>query len=339
MKTNRSFHAQAGINMVEIMIALLIGAFLIGGLIQLFIGTKKSYNMQDANSRLQENGRFAIEFLSLDVHEADFWACWADKVNVFTALGVAVIPGLSGNDNDNTDPNIIDGTDSITLSGFKNEGITLTGDSSGTADLIIAPNTGNSLNAGNWAMVTDCEFANIFQITSDVGGGTNVVHANQTLENYGITIRQAQIFKWYGVTYDIRSGANGRPALFKTEFNPDSTLKGVPQELVEGIEDMQILYGEDTDADGLPNRYLTASAADGVNMDNVKGVRISLLASSVTDGLTSALQPNTLTYANGSKSVTTCPKGSTAATCTGTVRDGRIRNVYEITLAIRSRLK
>jgi type IV pilus assembly protein PilW len=325
MKNSSSPQLQSGINMVEIMIALLIGVFLIGGLIQMFIGSKKTYNLQDASSRLQENGRFAAEFISVDVHDADFWGCITDKLNVLYPIGVAPVVGLSGVDNDDADPDIIDGTDSITLRGFKSDAILVTEDSGNTAaPLVIAKNTAGNLKKDDWVIVTDCKFADVFQVVSLTNGPTaDTFRLNHRpfLIPYGAG---AQIFKWYGVTYDIREGANKQPALFKSEFELDGTPIGGAQELVEGIENMQILYGEDTDlpenTDGLPNYYLSGSAADAVNLDNVKGVRISLLAQSENN---LASKPISYTY-NG---VTTTPN------------DTRIRNVYDMTLAIRSRLK
>jgi type IV pilus assembly protein PilW len=63
-------HSQSGISLIEIMIALLIGAFLLGGVLQIFIGGKQTYRMQESLSRLQENGRFALDFIGRDVRMA-----------------------------------------------------------------------------------------------------------------------------------------------------------------------------------------------------------------------------------------------------------------------------
>ncbi|MCW9024111.1 MAG: PilW family protein [Gammaproteobacteria bacterium] len=56
-------------------------------------------------------------------------------------------------------------------------------------------------------------------------------------------------------------------------------------ELVEGIENMQVLYGIDTDAkrDGVPNRYTTANnvVAMAGGWERVVAVRIAMLATSV----------------------------------------------------------
>ncbi len=66
---------QTGLSLIEIMIALLIGAFLIGGVLQIFIGSKQTYRMQENLSRLQENGRFALDFLAKDIRSAGYREC------------------------------------------------------------------------------------------------------------------------------------------------------------------------------------------------------------------------------------------------------------------------
>ncbi|TAL47465.1 MAG: pilus assembly protein PilW, partial [Methylovulum sp.] len=58
---------QTGMTLIEILIAMLLGVFLIGGVIQIFISTKQTYRMQEGLSRLQENGRFAMDFITKDV--------------------------------------------------------------------------------------------------------------------------------------------------------------------------------------------------------------------------------------------------------------------------------
>ncbi|HMW49708.1 MAG TPA: PilW family protein, partial [Cellvibrionaceae bacterium] len=65
----------------------------------------------------------------------------------------------------------------------------------------------------------------------------------------------------------------------------DSTLTTRSEEIAQGVEDMQLLYGVDTNADGDVNQYRTAAqmdvdgsgAIDGKDWDKVKSVRISLV--------------------------------------------------------------
>ncbi len=60
---HKSFARQKGFSVVELMIAGILGLVLLGGVIQLFIGSNKTYSMQDELATLQENGRFAMLFL------------------------------------------------------------------------------------------------------------------------------------------------------------------------------------------------------------------------------------------------------------------------------------
>jgi type IV pilus assembly protein PilW len=61
---------QAGVGLVEIMIALVIGLVLIAGASKIFLDGKQTYRLQDAQSRLQENARFALELLTNDIRMA-----------------------------------------------------------------------------------------------------------------------------------------------------------------------------------------------------------------------------------------------------------------------------
>lgn len=65
---------QHGFSMVEILVALLLSLILTTGIIQLFIGSKQTYRFHDALSRLQENGRFAIESMAADIRMAGYIA-------------------------------------------------------------------------------------------------------------------------------------------------------------------------------------------------------------------------------------------------------------------------
>ena len=65
---------QQGLTLIEIMVALLIGAFLLAGVIQIFIVNKQTYRVQENLSRMQENGRFAIDYLSRYIRLAGYIA-------------------------------------------------------------------------------------------------------------------------------------------------------------------------------------------------------------------------------------------------------------------------
>lgn len=61
---------ERGMTIVEIMIGLLLSMVLSAGVIQIYLSNKQTYYLQDEMSRLQENGRFAIEVLQRAIRAA-----------------------------------------------------------------------------------------------------------------------------------------------------------------------------------------------------------------------------------------------------------------------------
>lgn len=72
MNTNHAIHTQRGLTLVELMIAMVVGLLLLSGVIQIFLSSKQSYRLQEGFSRLQENGRFAMDVLTLNLRHAGF---------------------------------------------------------------------------------------------------------------------------------------------------------------------------------------------------------------------------------------------------------------------------
>lgn len=65
----------AGFTLVELMIAITIGLILTAAVITLFLGQRATYGFQESLSRVQENGRFAIQLMSTDLRHAGFFGC------------------------------------------------------------------------------------------------------------------------------------------------------------------------------------------------------------------------------------------------------------------------
>ncbi|MBO2929637.1 MULTISPECIES: PilW family protein [Pseudomonadaceae] len=63
---------QAGLSLVELLIALVVSAFLILGVTQIYIDNKSSYLAQQAVGELQGNSRFALRFLEQLIMKAGY---------------------------------------------------------------------------------------------------------------------------------------------------------------------------------------------------------------------------------------------------------------------------
>lgn len=91
---------QRGLTLVEIMVAITISLLLLAGVIQIFSGTKSSYNLQNGLGRMQENGRYAMDMLARDIGMAGFYSIPADF------LTKVPFPIIAANTADNVTPNV-----------------------------------------------------------------------------------------------------------------------------------------------------------------------------------------------------------------------------------------
>ena len=115
-----------------------------------------------------------------------------------------------------------------------------------------------------------------------------------------------------------RSDSSNVTSLFMHSLGKDGKLGG-RVELLEGLESLQIRYGEDTNGDKSPNYYIDAE--DVVDWKNIVSVRLSLLMRSINNGLLS--QPQTI-YFNGAQ--VAVPK-----------EDSYLRRAYNTTISLRNR--
>lgn len=307
---------QRGLGLIEIMVALAISAVLLTGVIQIFLSSKLSYRVAEANARVQEGGRFAVNFMNEDLRLAGYLGCFRGDLSV--AENVLNDPSkfawdlntpLTGHDGDASSWSpalpaelaglVLPGTDVVISRGLASDGVRLVppfpAGGPGSAKF-FTNEAGNNLSNADIVMVTDCRNGSIFQITNLVpqsGGRVNVVHSSgcascepgNTGPNLGNRYgADAEIARLRTSVYYVGNNAVGEPALFRMQLGNNGALQ--PQELVAGVEDLQVLYGEDADNDGIANRY---ARAHEVNMTNVVSIRYSLLLRS-EDNITSEAQ-------------------------------------------------
>jgi type IV pilus assembly protein PilW len=330
-------HRQQGFSLVEMMVAMLVSLILLAGVSQIYLSSRQSYRMQESLSRVQENGRFALEFLSRDIRMSDFWGCAnLDQVtnNLNPAGGTGYIDydqgGLSASDNTG-----MNGTDVIILRGAYSTNMNVLPNGMAgygplqSSDITIGNN--NNLNQCDIVIIADCAKADIFQINNANPGGTGqLVHNTGTTcspSNYNtvsctggnahclskIYAGDASIYRMQQVVYSLGAGAQGEPALFRQQ-NGNAAL-----ELVDGIADFQLRYGEDIDGDLTADYYVPASQV--VDLGRVVSVRVWVLARSYEDNL--APTPQTYNWETGPV----------------TAADNRLYQVFTSTIAMRNRIK
>jgi len=76
IKTQRRLsHARNGFSLVELMIALTLGLIITGVIVQVFTSTRSTNDLETGLSQVQEQGRFAMEFLARDIRQAGNFGC------------------------------------------------------------------------------------------------------------------------------------------------------------------------------------------------------------------------------------------------------------------------
>jgi len=316
-------HSERGFGLIEVMVSLVIGMILTSGLLRIMSSGKRIYRVEANLSQMLDSGRFVSHYLQREVREAGNIGC-PDLAAVTPATEVAGPPPLLPS-------NVIGGIDNIAAGNAY--GATAGSDvisirkaatpyrrltvamATPSAALQIAT-AGAGIATNDVVLVSDCSGGDVFFVSGVAvgGGGVSIAHAaggNSSANLSKAYGTDATVMSLQFVVFFVKPNPAGVPALWRLDQS------GVQVEMVDGVEDLQARYGEDTDGDSVANRYSTATAV--VNWSQVVTVRMNLLLVSDDDNLTSAAQPYTL------DGVTVTPT------------DRRLRRVFTTTVALRGR--
>jgi len=66
-------HTQRGLSLIELLVAMTIGAVLIFGATQVYVNSRTAYGINENVARLQETARYAMAVMEPDVRMSNFW--------------------------------------------------------------------------------------------------------------------------------------------------------------------------------------------------------------------------------------------------------------------------
>lgn len=202
-----------GLTLIELMIAVALGLGVMSGIVVLYVDVNETASYLNAASRVQENGRFAIDQIVRTMRMAGY----DDPAATGTAAPVIQMQGLS--------------PDSVTISGFTVRT---------TSDAISVSHEGAPL-------VRDCR-------------GRPVAAHEWVANTFAISSNSELICNTVTLSGGVGTVADGRI-------------------IAEGVEDMVILYGVDSDADGVANRYYPYAGIS--SWSSVVSAKVALLVNSV----------------------------------------------------------
>jgi type IV pilus assembly protein PilW len=247
----------------------------------------------------------------------------------------------------NTTPCYRVGTDSLTVVRVDTENkYAISGHTPGTSFTLPTWPAGNAPEAGEIFVAADYTHAAVFQVrTIDTGaktvsyGGTGTVspgNSGTDLGSFSGGINALGLYRLSGVSYYIGRNPVGEPALYRDKLgHSGTTANSTAEELVQGVEDMQITYGVDTSiddptgnrlplpGDGIVNGYWTAAEVNA-NTPNIQSAICNASASARWKCVLSVRI--TLTLVSGQDE------------SVGTTGDRLLRKTFTNTIAIRNRL-
>ena len=256
MKANNSLKAffarQSGVTMVELMVALAIGSFLMIGAIQVYNQSRQAYVINDSIARVQETAQFAMDTIEADLRMASNWG-------------------------QQSRGNSIDGR---SLLGDANP---LALNTPIACGVNWALNLGRPLEGTNnaYAMPVPCPATGGAQPNSDVFTTRRATVNPTALDNGRLQIQttriQGQLFDDGAIPAGFTAADSQTHNLMVNTYyvSPDSTLiPGVPtlrrktltvnagvaiiqdQEVAPGVENLQLQFGVDIDSDRTVDRYV-----------------------------------------------------------------------------------
>ena len=311
MKNSRAFRRMQGLSLIELMIAIVLGSLVMVAVGNVYLSTTRSFRTQEGMARIQEGARFAFETIGFDLRQTGF-GCRSVSAAVdatwYKNLFSRPLQGYKDGAGSPTAALDVDNTDAITiLRADKNRETTIA--AAGTT------NAAHGMSANGLVVISDAYAdATVYVATAAAGTGYTLGAATPCTATAVPGAVGFHMLPLAAHIYYIRNNPSGEPSLYRQTLQSNGTVAA--EELVEGVEDMQILYGEDTTQatvatcpdDGCSvDAYVEADAV--ANWNRVVSVRITL----------------------------TMRTADNLSTDTGGA-DNRIRRTFTTTIAMRNRL-
>ncbi|MFT7470804.1 MAG: type IV pilus assembly protein PilW [Kiritimatiellia bacterium] len=340
-RTAMDISKSRGLSLIELLVSMVLGLTLATGVVQIYAGSNTTERDREARQRIQENGRFATNFLSQEIRMAGYLGCLSSipgaTVNSILDGPPATFQpqyGVQGWEATGTNPGVINNSGSDvavvatntaewtngeaghvipTFNAMPNSDIIRIWNAAGTPGQVsvitdgVAPSivaeSDVGIAANDFLIISDCEQADFVQacvvtpidaITSTITLSTACDPGNNAPAaiSSAVSTNSAEVVRLEGTIFYVGKRddtATNTSSLFRRQLSATGTA-GVAEELIEGVESMQILYGINLDQDvrNTVDGYLPANLV--TEFSKVISVRISLLMQSVEDGSVPAPQ-------------------------------------------------
>jgi type IV pilus assembly protein PilW len=285
---------QRGFTLAELMVAVAIGLVMLASMASLFLNNSRAQSEIEKANRQIENGRYAVQLLTEDLRLAGFFAEFNPTVLTMPAalpdpcsvtladiqgairLHVQAYDDIAADDVPDCLTDVKPGTDIIVVRHASN---CITGE--GACDATSAGGPYFQASRCNAATeLTSATLTNRFRLEIS----TSLLDRRKRDCTTTADIRRYQQHIYF-IANNNNSG-DGIPTLKRAELtSTGSTISHPIAPMVEGVEDLQLLYGVDTNNNGTADAFqanpvadCTADACRMTNFSNIVSVRMHVLA-------------------------------------------------------------
>lgn len=365
----RALVHQRGVSLIELMIGMLISLLLVAGMITLFVNNRQTYRYNEEMARVQENARFATEYLQRNLRMAGHLGCGfmvsskdqegtggifpasiinpAFSFDQTTAISgevySAATPGpiamtIGGYKPGNTGVN---GTDVISIIYGSGAAARPTGPTPASADIVIN-NNALGFNQTDRVLIADCERADLFRISNVPGAGNNVTlqhkaaggdNLSDTLANGKQYADDARVMRLEAQTFYL-----GPPQSNFVANPPFYSLYVNGTELVQGIANLAAFPAPLTGVAGISVQYgLPAAGTPPGPTARIVGRYVSTAAMTTADWANVITVRIELLLASINANALSEPMPVTFNGLTATAPDRRMYSTVSTTIALRNR--
>lgn len=274
---------QRGMSLIELMIAMTLGIFIVLGITTLFVQNKQSYRQDEMLARMQEDARYALNTMVSDIELIGFWT------DVHNPTNTTAMSGLPAGPESCNGSTVWMYTPTVPVVAFESSsgsintrfGCISNGDHQANSDAIAINRTlgtaisQKDIDSGTAALESDV----IYMMSNGMNGA--LMQDGMTVPGMGGTISYWQyVPRVYYVRNHSFAAGDGIPSLCHYEINYSGTPDMEETCIARGVESLQVEYGIDLTGDGVANRYLANPTVAQLN-NGLVSVRVHLLMRSV----------------------------------------------------------
>jgi type IV pilus assembly protein PilW len=282
---------QRGVSLIELLVALTIGAVLIFGATDVYVNSRNSYGVNENVSRMQETARYAMSVIEPDVRMSNFWGLIKGAGPIANQAAQTAAPGavaagpavnVCGNNFAiDLGTNLEGDNNTYQLSATRQPGCNaLTDLDTGAVWNTTPVATADTLTVRRASVFANAApTANVLEVcTTRIAGRLQSDLTPCTAAPVG------QLSNLIVDTYYIDQNSSqqaGLPALRRKTLTAGGVLQFVDQEIISGVEDMQVQFGIDPFGNtGIATRYVNPDAVPA--NAQIVAVRVWLLVRSDT---------------------------------------------------------